>query len=426
MQLIKYGIVRLVVGVVFLSSGASYAQTFPDYGYAPPSDWSDATFELSQQYPKTLPVVSDFSWQKIDFQKEPEKYLLAVINYCYEGNLQVDFKVQDNAIRKWYHAPWLHYGQNGRDFLKGLTRERSSRPFELSPLQSQQYRNFAVGFYNDLGGFTIGQVWSDPKNPDAGKAVFPEGTVSFKLLFTTAPESIADFLKDSPVWVADVDRASSAQQVLSTKVRLLQIDIAVKDKRSSKGGWIFGTFHYDSTVSNESPWLRLRPLTLMWGDDPTLTPTKYQSGVRPSESWVNDESPIVKYRANPPVGVTPPRVLGWAGRGNGPVDNSVSSCMSCHSTAQIPASSPMIAPANLSENEKLRWFRNTIPNETFDNGTQTLDFSLQLGVGIQNLKSFHGFVGNLGGVFAARHGIQPMAIPKVSTKPEYQFSRDPD
>lgn len=426
MQIIKPGIVRFAIGILLLSTSVSYALPFPDYGYAPPSDWSDATFELSQLYPKTPPVVSNFPWQEIDFRKEPKRYLLALINYCYEGNLEVDFKVQNNTIRKWYHAPWLHYGQNGRDFVKGLTRERSSRPFELSPIQSQQYRNFAVGFYNDLGAFTIGQVWNDPKIPDPSKAVFPEGTVSFKLLFTTAPESIADFLKESPEWIADVDRATTTQQVLSTKVRLLQIDVAVKDKRSSKGGWVFGTFHYDSNVSNPNPWRRLLPLTLMWGDDPVLTPSKYQSGTRPSESWINDESPIVKYRANPPTGLTPPQVLGWAGRGNGPVDNPVSSCMSCHSTAQIPASSPMIAPANLSENDKLRWFRNTNPNETFDIGTKTLDFSLQLGVGIQNLKAFEGFVANLGGISATKHVINPLATPTVTQKQEYQFTRDPD
>ena len=426
MQTIKSGIVRFAIGFLLLSSSLSYAQSFPDYGYAPPTDWSEATFELSQRYPKALPVASHFPWQDIDFRKEPERYLLAVINYCYEGNLQADFRVQNNTIRRWYHAPWLHYGPNGRDFVKGLTRERSSRPFELSPVQSQQYRNFAVGFYNDLGGFTIGQVWNNPKKPDVRKATFPEGTMSFKLLFTTTPESIADFLKGAPEWVADVDRATTAQKILATRVRLLQIDVAVKDKRSSKGGWIFGTFHYDSAISNTNPWLRLRPLTLMWGDDPSLTPSDFQSGVRPSESWVNSKSPIVKYRANPPTGVTPPGVLGWAGRGNGPVDNPVTSCMSCHSTAQIPASSPVIPPAPLSDKDKLRWFRNTNPNETFDQGNKTLDFSLQLGVGIQNLNAFQSFVANLGGISATKRGIKPLTIPGVSQKREYQFTRDPD
>ncbi|MBY0499285.1 MAG: hypothetical protein K2Q14_01470 [Gammaproteobacteria bacterium] len=424
MQHKKSFIGQTIIGVLLISSSVSIAETFPDYGYTPPSDWSGATFQLSQQYPKIIPSSSSFPWQKIDFREEPEKYLWAVLNYCFEGNLQTDFLVQNNTIRLWYHAPWLHYGANGRDFVKGLTRERSSRPFELSPSQSQQFRNYAVGFYNDLGGFTIGQVWNDPQKPDVNNIVFPEGTVSFKLLFTTAPESIADFLTDAPEWMADVDRAQTAQQVLATKVRLLQIDIAVKDNRSSKGGWIFGTFHYDSGVNNPNPWLRLRPLTLMWGDDPSFVPSDYQSGSRPAESWINTESPIVKYRSNPPSGSTPPSTLGWAGRGNGPVDNPLSSCMSCHSTAQIPASSPIIAPANLSDEEKLRWFRNTKVGEAFDSGSKTLDFSLQLGVGIQNLKSFKEFTENLGGISAVKHSMKILSVPATDMKSEYQFSRD--
>ena len=345
MKLRKSSIGGLVWGLAFLSSSVSLAQTFPDYGYTPPSDWSAETFQLSQQYPNNVPIASTFPWQKIDFQNDPEQYLWTVLNYCFEGNLQTDFVVQNNSTRHWYHAPWLHYGDNGRDFVKGLTRERSSRPFELSPIQSQQYRNFAVGFTTTWEA-SLSDKSGRPQKPDVSKASFPEGTVSFKLLFTTAPASIADFLKGAPEWIADVDRASTAQQVLATKVRLLQIDIAVKDSRSSKGGWVFGTFHYDSGIENANPWLRLRPLTLMWGDDPTLVPSQYQSGLRPVQSWVNSESPIVKYKNRPsPAGVTPPRtLLVGLDAGDGPVDNPARSCISCHSTAQIPTSSPMIAP----------------------------------------------------------------------------------
>ncbi len=425
MKIKKTWLRSVFIGIAFAWSATAVAGTFPDYGYTPPTDWSLPTFQLSQQYPQTQPSPSTLPWQDIDFRAEPEKYMWAILNYCFEGSLENDFIVQKNTVRPWYHAPWLHWGPNGREFVKGLTRERSSRPFELAPTQTQQYKNFAVGFYNDLGGYTIGQVWKDAQKPNTEIVAFPEGTVSFKLLFTTAPESIADFLKGAPEWIADVDRASTAQQVLGTKVRLLQIDIAVRDKRSSKGGWVFGTFHYDTSVTNQNPWLRLRPLTLMWGDDPQLTQTAYQSGSRPVESWINADSPIMKYRTNPPSGTTPPRTLGWAGRGNGPVDNAMSSCMSCHSTAQLPAASPLIAPTTLSESEKLRWFRNTKPGEAFDTGSQTLDFSLQLGVGIQNLGDFQHFVSNLGGVSGARAIIKPLGVRALEKK-EYRFTRDPD
>ena len=46
----------------------------------------------------------------------------------------------------------------------------------------------------------------------------------------------------------------------------------------------------------------------------------------------------------------------------------------------------MVPPASLPEAEKLRWFRNLRVGEPFDAGSQSLDFSLQLSVGLQNFK----------------------------------------
>lgn len=70
----------------------------------------------------------------------------------------MDFIAQKNTVRAWYHAPWMHTGQNARDFVRGLTNERQSQPYELSSTQDKRYKNAAIGFYNDLGGYTIGQV----------------------------------------------------------------------------------------------------------------------------------------------------------------------------------------------------------------------------------------------------------------------------
>jgi hypothetical protein len=181
------------------------AGVFPDVGYQPPQAWDGAKFILSQDFPQTQPAPETHPWATIDFRTAPEAYLNAILAYCLEGNLEVDFVGQNNPIRKWYHAPWLHYGNNGREFVKGLTRERSSRPFELSPLQTATYRNFAVGLYNAPGGWTIGKVWKDPVAPNTENVLFPEDTVTFKLLFTTAPESIGTYLVGAPEWVADID-----------------------------------------------------------------------------------------------------------------------------------------------------------------------------------------------------------------------------
>jgi hypothetical protein len=369
----------------------SLAQTvragiFPDFGYAPPAGWTGQRFELSQDYPTQLPHTEAVPWASIDFTSQPKEYMAAVLQYAFEGNLEKDFVVQANAVRKWFHAPWLHWGNNGREFVRGLTRERTSRRFELAATQDQPYRNYAVGFYNPRGGYVIGKVWRDPHNPNTANVSFSEGSVASKLLFTTAPVSQVPYLHGAPEWVADIHRSQDPQEIEQTRVRLLQIDLAVRDSRSLNAAWVFGTLQYDASVQAESPWLRLRPVALMWGNDPTLKESDYNNGQRPNETWINPDAPIVKYRSNLPAGGNPPHTLGWAGRGNGPVDHPASSCLSCHATAQIPATSSMAPPNSLPEAEKLRWFRNLRVGEPFDADSQSLDFSLQLRVGIQNFQ----------------------------------------
>lgn len=108
--------------------------------------------------------------------------------------------------------------------------------------------------------------------------------------------------------------STHAAQVEATKVRLLQIDVAVKDSRAdAAGGWVFGTFQYDSSVTAASPWRRVTPVALIWGDDPGLTPTMYDTGARPVASWVNPDAPVASYRAAQPAGSEVPSVMGWAG-----------------------------------------------------------------------------------------------------------------
>ena len=401
----------------------SHAAAFPDYGYQPPADWTGATFSLSQAYPATEPSAGVLPWASINPKTEPEKYMKAVIDYSFDGNIEHEFVVQQNSLRRGYHAPWMHWGPGGREFVHGLTRERVSKPFELAATQTTAQRNYAVGFYNDLGGYALGQVWKDPDHPDIAAADFPEGSVSFKLLFTTTPESQAAWLAGSPSWVADIDRDATAAAVNANKVRLLQIDIAVKDKRSLKGGWIFGTFHYDSAITASSPWRKLRALSLMWGDDPKLAAEKYASGKRPKQSWINQASPIVAYRNNPPPGINAPSTLGWLGRANGPVDNPISSCLSCHGTAQMPALAKMVPPNNATPAERLNWFRNLGPDVAFSNGAQSLNYSLQLGVGIQNHAEFKTFVANQGSMEISK---AKALMPKAATPEEHRFTRDPD
>ena len=208
--------------LICLMGFASFAggQTFPNAHDKPPNGWTGPVFKLSQNYPKTRPALEPASkrpWTQFDFKNPTQapKYIKAVLDYCLEGNTADTFAdVSQNPVRKWYHAPWLDTTPAGREFIHGMTKERPSRgpkngdPAELGPAQTADHDNWAVGFYNARGGYTIGQVWKDPAHPDPRKAVFPSHTVTCKLLFTTAPVSEVPFLDGTLEWQGDINRSS--------------------------------------------------------------------------------------------------------------------------------------------------------------------------------------------------------------------------
>jgi hypothetical protein len=47
----------------------------------------------------------------------------------------------------------------------------------------------------------------------------------------------------------------------------------------------------------------------------------------------------------------------------------------------------MVPPASLSDDAKMRWFRNVRAGRPFDSGEQSLDYSLQLQTGIQRFRA---------------------------------------
>jgi hypothetical protein len=313
----------LLLAIVMYSSGA--AATFPDSAVPLPVGWSGPVFHLSQNYPQQIPTDS-YPWLQFDPTSQPDQYMLAVLQYCLEGNVQTDWMVQANTKRGWYHAPWMHWGAHGREPIHGLTFERMSLPGELAPQQSRTLQNWAVGMYNAPGGFTIGQVWANPLKPNTTSSQFPPNTVSIKLLFTDGSPQEVPYLSGSKTWPAYVyvnpqDTGPGAPRVVK-KLYLLQVDIAVRDPRANGvTGWVFGTFVYDGRNQGNDPYSKLRPVGMMWGNDPGLGPTQYQQGARATQSKL--------YLPTQPI----MRHYGWLGRLNGPVDNPKSSCLSCHSTA---------------------------------------------------------------------------------------------
>src|SRR6187200_2807572 len=125
--------------IALLSHSTLSHAAFPDARNPPPAGWQGPVFKLSQSYPRTLPSISNPPWLHFDFTdpNQAPQYMGAVVNYCMQGNTASGFAdVSRNTVRKWYHAPWLHDGPAGREFIHGMTRERPSRAGELGPLQT--------------------------------------------------------------------------------------------------------------------------------------------------------------------------------------------------------------------------------------------------------------------------------------------------
>jgi hypothetical protein len=379
---------RLVLVLAFVDPAVAMA--FKDAHELPPAGWTGPVFKLSQEYPATRPAAEERPWKAIDYKTKPAEYLKAVLDYCYDGNIEVDFRGQDNVKRKWYHTPWLDTGNKGREFIHGMTRERTTPARRLHPNQSSQFGAYAVGLYNPTGGYTIGQVWKDPENPDPSKAKFSEGTVACKLLFTQATAAQVPYLAGTVEWDAYAGDSFSSTTRTVKKVRLLQIDVAVKDSRAAgTTGWVFGTFNYNSAAPGTRPWDKMVPIGLMYGNDPTLKPQNYRNGARPKQSVIISANVMAN-------AATDWKGLGWLERLNGPIDNPASACISCHMTAEWPrpSSTPMflstLRPADVNSTEpldpeavtqKMKWFRN-IKGKPFDTGSLSLDYSLQLFDGI--------------------------------------------
>lgn len=359
---------------------------FPSHdGEIPPAtEYRGPLFQLSAEYPDLPPESQNEPWLDVDPMADPDAYLLVLRDYFFEGMIEADFRAQDNEVRTWYHVPWMHVGDNPREAIRGLTSERASRCKELGPTQTKRQQNWGIGFYNPAGGFTVGQVWADHTQPDAGRSQFLEGTVVAKLLFSDAPDSQVPHLAGAPVWTAYIKRAfpecgHREQGRAVRQVRLLQMDVAVKDSRAGVTGWFFGSLVYEGSALGEDPWKKVVPGGLQWGPDHGYGRQQADDRDPLKETYMSDPQPVLS---------TFKEELGWLGRLNGPIDNSASSCMSCHSTAQWPVRARLVPKPEASETDRMRWFRPLAGHEAFSEGATALDYSLQIGLSLENFKRY--------------------------------------
>ena len=386
-------------GLMATPNAAGKMSTFPSYNPAfPPPAKAKDVFELSQDYPTSFNDKETFAWEKIDFKTKPNDYAMAVLRYCLEGNVETNFQWQQNKVRKWFHAPWLHEGTGGREWMHGMTRERGTKKFEIHAKQDVELENWAVGVYNEPGGYALGRIWRTPDGkPDPSKAVFPRGSVAFKLLFTDAAVEKVPYLAGSFEWQGNIYPCEplECKKRETRTVRLLQIDIAVKDPRAPLG-WVLGTFTYDASIKAKTPWERLVPVGISWGDDPSVTAMLNNVGsfVNPAlkESWINPALLEDATKKKPEQNYM--RHHGLGGRLNGPVDNPSSSCISCHARAAVTAEGvpfsvmPRGAKRETYKSEDFKKYFAAMKSGSYfltegDKKFTTTDYSLQVAFGIR-------------------------------------------
>lgn len=412
---------------------------FKDYfrqgeGGDPPGDYKGRVFKLSQDYPTQLPPMENYPWLKIPFKDggpvNPRAYLQALLDYGLDGNIEVDFYVENNKKRKWYAIPWMDWntevasdwpGTDGREFVHGLTHEFDSSGNTLSTLQKDFVDTWSGAYYNDRAAFGIGQVYCNPDDPKPG-ALNPDptglnnmanGSYVIKLLFSTVTEqqlpvakgalewTAHAFVNESPRW-RNEGPISRYERTLKT-VRLIQIDVSVRDERSTTG-WLMGTFGYDGTAKGATPWKRMVPLGLQWGNSPKVPFAETCSGPngpcdrkKLTEQWINETA--AKELATPPLSFNH---LGFAGRLAGPVDNPKASCMGCHQTAGFPSVAilPEFSPngsvlkldgerqPQTEQSFRMMYYGNVASGAVFsDMQLYSSDYSLQLSMSLQNFIS---------------------------------------
>jgi hypothetical protein len=389
-------------------------------------------------------------WRNVDPRNVADrlKYLLALRNYAFSSQqvrslipaLTADTDYFDAAggtvpanqrNQKWFPAPRMIYtnssGTGSREPAHGLTLERRVGVGELGG-NTAAFLNYAVAFYDARGARTYARVWSTATPgvdvPDVTKMRITAGGLVFKLLFSAARAS--DFPTDLLAGSVQVNILPNATGVPVT-VRLLQIDIAVKDDRAGATGWYFATYAYDRNAPGTSPWLKMAPVGLMWGNDPGGLPLK--------ESWINPAAPA--YAA---------AHLGVDGRLNGPVDNRLSACMSCHSTAQAPSLAGILPPANGTKcaPQRANWFRDLPGTQAFGRFDPTptacetslngvtltaADYSLQLGAtvtrAIATAPTFNPCTWDAASPPPATPPVPPTAARGQKPPRTFEVSRDP-
>ena len=120
--------------------------------------------------------------------------------------------------------------------MHGLTKEAKVRVRQLGPTQTtDSYQAYAIGFYNELAAFTLGEIWRNPEHPDLRVTDarfgggFPIGAVIFKLLFTDASVAEVPYLANPIEWDVYVAQTFDSDKRVVRKLRLIQMDFMIRE-----------------------------------------------------------------------------------------------------------------------------------------------------------------------------------------------------
>jgi len=291
----------------------------------------------------------------------------------------------------WYDMPWGGEGspqgdgtinpESGREPILGsyagqIIQTSTFYPLANEPNMPESFQNHSVVYYNDVAGAMLGEVWSNPFQPDvgavcgSGSGCFPEGSVIVKVEGAALEWDVLEGSAVSYVYrptAAQVEASMEKHPAGLLKAEVVpmyfaQMAVKVRDSVAApETGWVFLGFTYDKSLPGSATWDKTVAVGITWGNDPncTSTPDGYCPGGMPvTQTWVNPAAP--EFTAHS---------LGWGGRLAAPMDVArrhnvvtvsgkrysgvgnelfpASSCVSCHGSAQYPFVANLYPSPNL-------------------------------------------------------------------------------
>jgi hypothetical protein len=412
-----------LAGALFaLAAWAAPSTPFADHnGIVPPaSEYSGPLFKLSYRWPSNLAAPA-MPWRAAigNGQLTPQNapaYAQALKDAIAADMrvLLLDYPNWNADKRGWYNEPWLGAS---REPIHGLSIGLASIEASLFPRSglAKPFTSYIVTYYNRTAAQTIGRIWGKSALRPAlepAATQYAEGSITVKLAFTTADPDSWPALQGSPAWPAYVATNASTGQLdkpALQELRLLQVDVVVKDTQSApKTGWVFTTLVYDKdrAQGGNGVWDQVVPLGAQWGNDPQVN-SMLDRDAALLETWINPEAPLFATET-----------LGWGGRLSGPNDHARndisfvadgsrqllrgaanSSCLGCHGASQWDAKNPAVgmqsflmpltpSPAGAGQpylnspapgsTDWVRWFQNRRGDVPMDAGSVAGDYDLGL------------------------------------------------